>query len=337
MPKSVVRTLLQGQSDVPQQAASRAFAPINIALIKYWGKRDEALNLPCTDSVSVTLPDWGTTTSLEVSEGRSLVLGGRHLPEDHPVSLRLWSFLDLFPGVPPLCIRTEGNIPMEAGLASSASGYAALVGALSRLYGWTLPLEHLSILARFGSGSACRSFWPGFVQWRAGTRPDGMDSHGVPLPDQMPGLRVGLLILDGGSKGVSSREAMRVSRHTSPYFPDWPSWVARDQAVLREALRTQDFNAFGRALEGNALAMHLLIQTSVPALSYTKPKTVQAVLRIHQLRAEGLPIYWTQDAGPNLKVLFQKKDEAVVRETFPEIMLSDPHRVSSSFIRCSVF
>ncbi|MBV9576805.1 MAG: hypothetical protein JO149_09300, partial [Gammaproteobacteria bacterium] len=169
----------------PQREKGLAFAPTNIALCKYWGKRDIELNLPVTPSLSVALPDKGAMTTLTVHDKPTdtLILNGKELAPQSEFVERVNNYLDLFRPEKDwhLQIDINMNIPVAAGLASSACGFASLISAMNDLFDWKLSARYLSILARLGSGSACRSLWNGFVEWHVGTQPDGMDSYGEPL------------------------------------------------------------------------------------------------------------------------------------------------------------
>lgn len=329
-PLEVVRFLLQDKGREPVCDTATAFAPLNIALIKYWGKRDTALNLPVTDSLSLTFPEWGTTTSLKISDTASCGVNGITLGWETPFGQRLKQFLALFELSTPLSFETSNNIPTSAGVASSSSGFAALMKTLNLLYGWELDATSLSLLARLGSGSACRSFWPGFVMWKRGERPDGLDSHGVPLASLWPNLRAGILLVDHTSKPLSSREAMRLTRETSPYDRFWPEIVAHDRDAFLDTLSNPDFQTMGTIIERQALSLHWLMGTSTPPTLYTQPGTIRAIQQIYALRASGHIVYWTQDAGPNLKLFFQALDEVPVCQAFPDLLLSDPFAVSDS-------
>lgn len=155
-----------------------AYAPTNIALCKYWGKRNQQINLPLTSSLSIALPSKGARTHIKQHTHDQVVLNGQLLAMDSTFVKRLASFLDLFrdESTWALSVDIEMNIPVAAGLASSACGFAALVLSLDDLFGWQLSKKELSILARLGSGSASRSLWNGFVEWHAGEQEDGMDS-----------------------------------------------------------------------------------------------------------------------------------------------------------------
>jgi diphosphomevalonate decarboxylase len=324
--QEVVNRILAGRKQKPGKAG-RSFAAANIALCKYWGKRDDELNLPLTSSLSVSLRTKGTTTSLSVSERADEVLvSGEPLSPESPVHVRMRGYLDLFRPEPGLgfVVRTESNIPLAAGLASSASVFASVVLALDHLFGWKLQLPELSILARLGSGSACRSIHPGFVEWEAGRAADGMDSHAVPLPEQWPELRLGLLLLTTQAKPIGSRPAMKRTRETSVLYAAWPAQVEGDLRNLKEAIRDHDFERLGRTAEANALAMHATMISSWPPVLYWLPESVEAMRKIWALREGGLALYFTMDAGPNLKLLFQASDEARVAAEFPGLEVVAP-------------
>ena len=201
-----------------------AFAPTNIALCKYWGKRDVELNLPVTSSLSVSLGKKGASTTLSVIEGAAdkAILNHQSVDTASDFYKRLVHFLDLFRIDPRMrfCVDIESNIPIAAGLASSACGFAALALVLNTLFQWELHSHELSILARLGSGSACRSIWPGFVEWEAGVRNDGMDSVGKMIPEVWPELCIGLLMVSEQTKKISSRERSR-SFHSEGVWASW--------------------------------------------------------------------------------------------------------------------
>lgn len=318
----IVRTILNDRkANYPENSVAKAFAPSNIALCKYWGKRDQELNLPVTSSLSVSLGNKGTTTEIAVSETPydQAIINGNLVDWVSPVGKRLLQFLNLFRVSSDLhfSIVSNSNIPIGAGLASSASGFASIVLALNLLFDWGLTEKELSILARLGSGSAARSIWHGFVEWHAGIRSDGMDSHGEYISETWPELCVGLLILNEREKSISSREAMQRTVSTSPLYSAWPSKVAHDLSTLKQAITYKDFAMLGKAAEWNALTMHATMLSAWPMVNYALPETLLAMQQVMQLRNEGLSLYFTQDAGPNLKLLFLEKDIALVRKHFP--------------------
>jgi diphosphomevalonate decarboxylase len=307
-------------SSLPQHKIGSAFAPVNIALCKYWGKRDIELNLPITSSFSVALPELGTRTSISILHGEHdrIQLNNQDIAINTQFAERLIEFLDFFRFTSKIhfSVTTTSNIPIGAGLASSASGFAALVLALDKLFGWGLPKQQLSILARLGSGSACRSLWNGFVKWHAGTAADGMDSFAEPMAMIWPDLMLGICMVSTAEKKISSRTAMQRTVTTSKYYNMWPEQVMHDLVAIEAAINKQDFNLLGEVVEANALAMHALMLTTQPPILYTTATTITLMEKVWQLRKAGTQVYFTQDAGPNLKLLFLRKDIALIKKTF---------------------
>jgi diphosphomevalonate decarboxylase len=321
------RALLGGRGRVPVREAGHAFAPVNIALVKYWGKRDDALNLPVTDSLSIALAGIGTRTTVSRHEGPDRVtLNGEPLAADTAFAQRLSRYLDLVRAHPRAGyqVDTRNDVPTGAGLASSASGFAALTRALDQLHGWNLAPSALSILARLGSGSAARSVADGFVRWRAGTRDDGMDSYGEPLAARLEDLRIGLLTVSADEKALGSTPAMARTRATSPLYAAWPGLVESDLRQADAAIAAGDFHALGRVAEANALAMHATCIAARPAVLFLLPASLAAMQAVWRLRAEGMPVYFTIDAGPNLKLLTLAQNVAALGTAIPGLRIVAP-------------
>lgn len=300
--------------------SARARACANIALIKYWGKRDADLNLPATDSLSLTLEGLTTETTVEF-QARS---GPDDILLDGQLALgkereRIVAFLDrvrrLAPGVGSARVESVNDFPRAAGLASSASGFAALALAATRAAGLDLSLSDLSVLARMGSGSACRSIFGGFVQWRAGEAPDGHDSHAVPiLPPEAWDVRMLVAVLADRPKSRGSRDAMNHTVATSPYFAAWAQSVPGDLERALRAIERRDLADLGEVAESNALRMHATMLGARPPVLYWLPETIAAMHRVWELRDGGLACWFTIDAGPNVKVLCDPASESAVRE-----------------------
>jgi len=324
--QEIVNTIVAGGRRTARESAL-AFAPVNIALCKYWGKRDAELNLPNNSSLSLTLAPLGTRTVLSLAEKSDRVsLNGQELDPDSSFCRKLTAFLNLFRHSDQICYRvdTDNNIPTAAGLASSASGFAALVKALDQLYGWNLATNRLSILARLGSGSACRSIDQGFVEWQSGTRPDGMDSYGVALAERWPDLRLGVLTLSSREKAISSRQAMSITAATSILYESWPKQVEQDLACIKRAIVEKNFTLLGETAEHNALAMHATMLSSWPPVFYWLCQTVEIAQKIWKLREQGLPLFFTMDAGPNIKLLFLQKNQQEIESLFKEVKTITP-------------
>ena len=312
----------------PTISEGTAFAPANIALCKYWGKRDEELNLPVTSSLSISLGHLGTTTTVQPisASADEIALNGKPVAPNATFAKALSAYLDLFRPAPDFFFRVEttNSIPTAAGMASSASGFAALVLALNNLFEWELPVKHLSILARLGSGSASRSVMTGFVEWLAGAEEDGMDSYAEQISGTWPDLQLGVLKLSEKEKEISSRKAMRCTRMTSALYESWPIKVEHDMALIKEAIGAQDFELLGRTAESNALAMHATGLAAWPPVLFWLPESVATMQKIWKLRTDGLPLYFTMDAGPNVKLLFRADNLSAIQAAFPEVEVVKP-------------
>lgn len=304
-----------------------AWAPSNVALCKYWGKRDQELNLPVTSSLSVSLGNKGSFTKIRQQEDGidSYAVNGVVIGSDTGFAKRLSEFLDLFrPRGANYSVEVDTNVPIAAGFASSACGFASLVRALDKLYDWRLSLSDLSILARLGSGSASRSLFEGFVEWQRGDSSDGMDSYGVKLDHIWPELRIGMLTILPGEKAISSRVAMQHTVENSSLYPSWPGRVADDLSSIKSALASKDFKLFGSTAENNAVNMHNMMKISQPSVIYSTPETMAAINRVQEIRQAGIPLFFTQDAGPNLQLLFLATDEDQILRIFPELEIVMP-------------
>ncbi|MDO8954404.1 MAG: diphosphomevalonate decarboxylase [Gammaproteobacteria bacterium] len=320
----IVKKILGDRSLTPALKVASSFAPSNIALVKYWGKRNQAINLPLTSSLSISLGDKGTNTSITLSSmpHDEIILNNKSVNATTEFAKRLVNFLDCFrPQATYYKIETTSNIPIAAGLASSASGFAAIVKALDCFYAWNLSDTELSILSRMGSGSACRSIWNGFVEWQTGEREDGMDSHGVAIDTQWPGLCIGLLIFTEAEKSIGSSEAMQRTVDTSTLFKSWPTQVHTDLSAMKLALKHHDFELLGQTAEHNALSMHATMLSSWPPILYSNSDSFAAMQKVWQLRQSGIPVYFTEDAGPNLKLLFEKPQLSAIQAAFPKIQV----------------
>lgn len=328
-PADIFAERLGGRLNAPRPA--EAVAPSNIALAKYWGKRDKTLNLPMNSSLSISLGAWGTRTRITPADRDLLRFNGVELAADDAAAARLWAFVALFRQGhdAPLLIETDNTIPTAAGLASSASGFAALIRALDRAFDTKLAVETLSELARFGSGSATRSLWHGFVRWERGARDDGADSFARPLALDWPEFRIAILPVDTGPKAQSSRDGMGHTSATSPLYAAWPERAEADCAKIEALVKARDFNALGGVVEANALAMHATMLAARPALAYLKPASWTLLERLWTARHDGLSAYATADAGPNIKLIFLAESQAAVTDLFPEAQIIAPFDMSS--------
>ncbi len=289
--------------------AATAQAQPNIALIKYWGKRDTRRNLPATGSLSITLDALWTRTRVEFDD--SLRHDELHLngAPDPQTLARASACLDLLRRRAGTTARaridTRNHFPTAAGLASSASGFAALVLAADAALGLGLDRRTLSMLARRGSGSAARSLFGGFVSMAAGQREDGEDAFAEPLLDaaEWP-LAVVVAVTSNTRKSVGSGTGMERSRLTSPFYPAWVSGATADLAAAHAAVRARDFAALAEVSEHNCLKMHAVMQASQPPLLYWSGATVDCLQRIRTLRERaGVDVFFTVDAGAQVKAV----------------------------------
>lgn len=312
-------------ADAGMRDTAIAFAPANIALCKYWGKRNEPLKLPLTGSLSVSLGQHGTRMHLSRAESDSLTINENPFAPHDKASRRLFDFLDLLrPKNTPLRVDSINTIPMAAGVASSAAAFAAVVLAMDQLCGWQLDPQHLSILARIGSGSAARSVSHGFMEWQAGINADGMDSYAVHVAPVWPDFRVGIVTVSSSEKSVGSSEGMRRTRDTATLYRAWPDQVAEDLPAIRQAVLSRDFTQLGERAEQNAMAMHATMLAARPPILYWHPNTVATLNRVWACRQQGLEVYATMDAGPNVKLLFLQKDTPGIQEAFPTVDIVNP-------------
>jgi len=287
---------------------AQAIAHANFALVKYWGKRDARLNLPDVGSISITLDALWSRTSIEpdadLFEDR-IELDG---VVDPPGAGRMRELLDRMRAmvglVTPVRLTSSNNFPTGAGLASSASGYAALVTAAAAAFDLELTPAQRSELARIGSGSAARSIFGGFVEMARGEAPDGGDAVAHPLADadHWP-LEVVIAISDRGRKAVGSTEGMQRTARTAPFYRAWVENQPRDLALARAAIASRDFQALAEVSEASALAMHGLAMAGRPGLLYFNATTMECLHRIRALRADGVPVFFTVDAGPQVKAI----------------------------------
>lgn len=289
-----------------------AKAHTNIALVKYWGKKDQDMIIPQTDSLSLTLDEFYTTTKVTFDDQLSSdqVSINSNLLGDQ-ASQKVRNFLDLIrkmSGTTAFArVESQNHVPTAAGLASSASAFAALAGAASRAAGLNLDRRDLSRLARRGSGSATRSIYGGLVEWQRGH--DDATSYAKPIMEEVDfGLEMLAIMVDTTAKKISSRFGMQQSVASSPYYKVWPEIVAHDMAAIKEAIAARNIDAIGEIAETNALRMHALTLSAEPGFTYFDSDTLKAMRAVRALRDNGIHCYFTMDAGPNVKVIYDRQD-----------------------------
>jgi diphosphomevalonate decarboxylase len=290
-----------------------AKAQPNIALIKYWGKSDVARNLPAVGSISITLDELYTTMCVEsdaAAAGDVLIVNG---VENTSMLSRISKCLDTVLGTDrdPMRVTSEFNFPLAAGLASSASAFAALVVAADAAAGSNRSTADLARLAGAASGSAARSLYGGFVELD-NTNDDIEVATLLPAADWP--LRVVAAITELGPKAVGSTEAMEISRKSSPFYGRWIEQQPADLAAAREAIEARDFHALAAVAEHNCLKMHSVMWASRPPLSYWNSATLECMETIRSLQRDGVDVFFTIDAGPQVKAVCTEDAESQVTD-----------------------
>ncbi len=307
-------------------------APANIAFIKYWGARDLDRALPMNSSISMTLEECVTQCTVEVLErtGADEIWlaepdGGFGAPEpaytrrihEHLDRIRQWAGRS-----EAVRVATRNTFPTAGGLASSASGFAALTLATAGAFGKKASAKELSLLARrSGSGSACRSVFGGFVEWTAsrGNGNTDEDSYGRQIADaEHWDLRNVIAVVEIGPKTVSSLEGHRRAL-TSPYFEKRQELLPERLDKVRRAIRERDLATLGPVIEEEATDLHLIAMSSHPPVFYWSPGTVAVLRAVRELRQEGLAAWATMDAGANVHVLCDSDSEDEVADRLEDL------------------
>ena len=290
-----------------------AIAQPNIALIKYWGKRDPERNLPAVGSISVTLRDLFTTMQVGLDDSLpcdQLVVND---VADETMLPRLSACLDLVVGGsrPRARIVSKSNFPIAAGLASSASAFAAATIAAANAADKSFSLAELASLAGRASGSAARSLYGGFVELKN----SGDDIVVATLCESgaWP-LTVVVAITESGPKAVGSTTAMELSRQTSPFYARWIEQQEHDLDVARDAIQRKDFGQLAAIAEHNCLKMHSIMWTSRPPTVYWNSATMRCLHTVRKMQGRGLGVFFTMDAGPQVKAICLPEHAEDVRE-----------------------
>lgn len=323
-----------------------AIANANIALVKYWGKRDEKLFLPQNNSISVTTDCLSVKTTVEfadkykrdilILDSKEFKNGSREYdeyfesflnklrnlakaklrvhPVKSPVELPLARFTE---GIPPktqlfnrVKVVSQTNFPKAAGLASSSAGFAAFAAAVNKALNLGLKEKELSILARQGSGSACRSVFGGFAEWKKGARKDGLDSFTVQVAPEnyWRDFRIIICLTSKEEKKIKSRAGMTQTVKTSPFYDVWLKTINDDLKKVRKGIIKRNFSLVGKTAEENCLKMHSLMLTTKPAIIYWNSGTIGLMHKVIEWRKNGPECYFTIDAGPQVKILCLKRN-----------------------------
>lgn len=293
----------------------KARAHTNIALVKYWGKANEQIIIPQNSSLSLTLNKFYTDT---VVKFQPKLKQDRMVINHHPIteSTKISSVMDIIRQLLGknvyADIKSINHVPTSAGLASSASGLAALATAASKAAGLQLTRRELSRLARHGSGSASRSIYGNWVEWQRGYNDQSSYAFPIPAP-RLNHIQMIAIILKKTPKKISSRAGMRRCVKTSPYYHAWTKVTAQNLAQAVQAIQNQDFTSLGRIAETNAMRMHALTLSADPPFTYFTGKTLEVLKIVHHLRTLGIECYYTIDAGPNVKIICKSHDSRLIK------------------------
>ncbi|API88752.1 diphosphomevalonate decarboxylase [Marinilactibacillus sp. 15R] len=292
-------------------------AHTNIALIKYWGKENEEFIIPKNNSLSLTLDAFYTDTKVTFDSSLKedqLILDGEK--QDSIALKKVSTILDIVRDKADFTdfalVESINYVPTAAGLASSASGLAALAGAASAAAGLNLSSKELSRLARRGSGSASRSIYGGFVEWEKGTNDETSFAHPIDNADWDIGML--FIIVKQAKKDVSSRDGMQRTVATSPFYDGWLATLDQDLTDIKISIAEQSINKVGAIAERNALKMHATTLGAQPPFTYWTADSMLAMEAVRTLRKEGYSVYFTMDAGPNVKVICKQSEMSKIKK-----------------------
>lgn len=297
-------------------------SPANIAFIKFWGKKDPKLNIPFNDSISMNLS--GCTTETTVKFDGSLKEDIISVDGNEVAGLgkdRVILILDEVRKAAKVKLNarvtSKNSFPSDAGIASSASGFSALTLAASKAAGLSLDQKQLSVLARRGSGSACRSIPDGFTYWKKGRDNDSSYAFSI-APPEFWDIRDLVVVVSKEKKKAGSTEGHSVAT-TSPYFEYRLKKLPERIKVLKGAILKKDFDTFGKTLEEEAVDLHVMAMTSRPPIFYWNAGTMDVMHKVMELRVRGIKCFFTIDAGPNVHVICLGKDENRIKKELGRI------------------
>lgn len=291
-------------------------ASSDVALIKYWGKRDPILRLPENGSISMILQGLETTTTVEfqtdISQDIVTIQGSSNPIETARVIQHLERIRKRFRIAAYARIQSTNNFPKGTGLSSSGSGFAALTYAIMDALCIDISEKDLSILARLASGTACRCVCGGFVEWKGGSSSDTSYSETI-FPADYWDLRDVVVIVNEGMKNVSSTQGHKSAR-TSPFFPIRQKHINAKLEAVKRCLKNRDFSCLGEIVEAEALEFHSVLLTSQPPLIAWHPGTIEIMQYVQELRQQNIEAYFTINTGFNIHVLTLPLYEKEVRE-----------------------
>lgn len=284
----------------------------NIAIIKYWGKKDPIKMIPATSSISLTLENLFTETEIsfitreeaieKTGQASDLLYINGELQNEEQIK-KIAKVVNLFRDDRSQLVKidTTNNMPTEAGLSSSSSGLSAAIKACNKLFDKNLSREELAQISKFASGSSSRSFFGPIGMW---------DKDTGEVSEVKTDLKLAMivLVLNEEKKIISSRKGMALCMETSTSFDEWIRQSEIDFENMKKYLSEGDFSKVGELTEENALRMHETTKNANPPFTYLTEKSFDAMEYVKELRKQGEKCYFTMDAGPNVKVLCLEED-----------------------------
>ncbi len=298
-----------------------AIAHPNVAFIKYWGRKDEVLRLPTNGSLSMNVSEFTTKTTVEFSQDYkkdSVMIDEKNVfDEADRVIIHLDRIRKLANIHLKAKVMSENNFPSGTGLSSSSSGFAALTVAGAKAAGLNLSEKELSILARQGSGSACRSIPDGFVEWLDGSTNEASYAKTI-FPADYWAIADVIAVVSTEKKDVSTSKGQKLAQ-TSPFFNTRNFHMSKKIKHIKKLIKEKNFKEFGELIEAEALEMHAIMITSTPSLIYWSIGTVKIMKLVKKWRNEGLPVYFTINTGQDIHLICKNEDTEKVKNKLKEV------------------
>ncbi len=298
-----------------------ASAPANNALIKYWGRKDEEQRLPANGSISINLSELKTVTTVEFSSDYKedrVIIGGE---EGGKKAERVIKHLDRIRSLAGISdhakVVSENKFPSDTGLSSSSSAFAALSLAGAKAAGLDLSEKELSILARQGSGSACRSIPDGWTEWLDSDSSETSYAESIFPPDHWDVCDLVALVSTEKKHTTSSRG--HTSADTSPFMNQRISGIPDKINRIKQLIKEKNFSEFGKLVEAEALELHSIMMTQDPPLLYWLPGTVKVMRAVQEWREEGIPVFFTVNTGQDIHILCENKDQEIIKKKLSEM------------------
>jgi diphosphomevalonate decarboxylase len=304
----------------------------NIAFVKFFGKKDDDLRLPMNSSISMNLSESYSVTTVEFLKNlsrddiqmESVVLTDKEMGR---ISTHLDRIRSLGKSTLYAKVLTKNTFPKGSGIASSASGFAALTVSASHALGLNLSEKELTILARLGSGSACRSIPGGLVKWNEGESHETSFAHSLYKSDYWK-LKDAVVVVSKAEKATSTTKAHGLAC-TSPFLSARFQGMKKTMVDCEEALKEKNIEKLGELIEKEALNMHAVMMSATPSLFYFEPGTIEVIKAVWKLRSDGVKAYFTLDAGPTVHVIYEEHDEAEISKALNSLKLMEKIIINS--------